>query len=484
MPIRDQFVSVSYLAASILFILCLRGLSSPEQGRRGIFLGELGMLIAVVATLVKKEIISYEWIIAGLVLGGLIGTAISLKIPMTKMPERIAFSHAFGGLATSLVGIAEFHKLRDLGAVVVSSEAAAASAHEGLNRLTMGALGFEVFLGSLTFTGSIMAFGKLQGVITGAPVTWKGQNVMNIGAFFGTIGLLVYQVVYLEASPQWMFFTMCGAGAVLGVTAVLPIGGADMPVVISLLNSYAGLAACATGFALKSNILIISGALDGSSGFLLSMMMSKAMNRSFTNVLFGAFGTGDSKDAAAGGKVPAKSYNEATVEDAAAVLQASQSVIVVPGYGMAVSQAQHAVRDLAAALEKRGTEVKYAIHPVAGRMPGHMNVLLAEANVPYDALFDLDMINDDFARTDAVLVVGANDVVNPGAKTDTKSPIYGMPVFNVEQARSVIVLKRSMNTGFSGVENELFFLSNTMMVLGDAKKTILALAGALKGDGH
>ena len=481
---QDTLISLAYLVSSVLFILCLRGLSSPEKGRHGIFLGELGMLIAVLATLVKKEIIGYEWIVAGLLLGSLIGTAISLKIPMTKMPERIAFSHAFGGLATALVGITEYHKLRGLfGEMVMSSAPSMSGAAEhGMSRLEMGALGFEVFLGSLTFTGSIMAFGKLQGVITGAPVTWKGQNAMNIGAFLGTIGLLVYQVVFPESAPQWMFFVMCGSGLTLGILAVLPIGGADMPVVISLLNSYAGLAACATGFALKSNILIISGALDGSSGFLLSMMMSKAMNRSFANVVFGAFGTAEGTAAPTAGG-PARSFNEATVEDAAAVLTASQSVIVVPGYGMAVSQAQHAVRDLAAALEKRGTDVKYAIHPVAGRMPGHMNVLLAEANVPYDSLYDLDMINDDFSRTDAVLVVGANDVVNPGAKTDTSSPIYGMPVFNVEQARSVIVLKRSMNTGFSGVENELFFLPNTMMVLGDAKKTILALCNEVKGGG-
>jgi NAD(P) transhydrogenase subunit beta len=477
---REQFISLAYLVASVLFIMCLRGLSSPEQGRRGIFMGELGMLIAVVATLFKAEIISFEWILAGLLLGSLIGTAISLRIPMTQMPERIALSHAFGGLATSLVGVAEYHRIRDIAAAL----ATAAEAGHGMTRLEMGALGFEVFLGSLTFTGSLMAFGKLQGFITGAPVTWKGQNVMNFGAFGGAIVLLVYQVIFLTAAPQWMFFTMVGTGFSLGVLAVLPIGGADMPVVISLLNSYAGLAACATGFALRSNILIISGALDGSSGLLLSIMMSKAMNRSFSNVLFGAFGTGDSTAPAGSATGPARSFNDATVEDAAAVLAASQSVIIVPGYGMAVSQAQHAVRDLAAALEKSGTEVKYAIHPVAGRMPGHMNVLLAEANVPYDALFDLDMINDDFARTDAVIVVGANDVVNPGAKTDTKSPIYGMPVFNVEQARSVIVLKRSMNTGFAGVENELFFLPNTMMVLGDAKKTLISLFGAVKGEGH
>ena len=480
---RDQFINLAYLIASVLFILCLRGLSSPEQGRRGILLGELGMLIAVVATLFKAEIISFEWIIGGAILGSLIGTAISLKIPMTQMPERIALSHAFGGLATSLVGIAEFHRMRDV-AETVSTAIAATGTEHTLNRLTMGSLGFEVFLGSLTFTGSLMAFGKLQGFITGAPVTWKGQNLMNFAAFGGAIVLLVYQVIFLTDSPQWMFFTMCAIGFSLGVLAVLPIGGADMPVVISLLNSYAGLAACATGFALRSNILIISGALDGSSGFLLSMLMSKAMNRSFSNVLFGAFGTGDSTAAALPAGQASKPYNEATIEDAAAVLTASQSVIVVPGYGMAVSQAQHAVRDLAAALEKRGTEVKYAIHPVAGRMPGHMNVLLAEANISYDALFDLEMINDDFSRTDAVIVVGANDVVNPGAKTDTKSPIYGMPVFNVEQARSVIVLKRSMNTGFSGVDNDLFYLPNTMMVLGDAKKTLISLFGAVKGDGH
>jgi NAD(P) transhydrogenase subunit beta len=466
---REQIIDLAYLVASVLFILCLRGLSSPEQGRRGVFLGELGMLIAVVATLIKTEIVRYDFIIAGLLIGSTIGIAISARLPMTKMPERIAFSHAFGGLATSLVGVAEHLKLESV---------------PDPSRLEIGALGFEVFLGALTFTGSIMAFGKLQGVITGAPVTWKGQNVMNIGAFLGAIALLAVQVAMAGSAPGWMFYTVGATGFALGILAVLPIGGADMPVVISLLNSYAGLAACATGFALKSNILIISGALDGSSGLLLSMMMSKAMNRSFTNVLFGAFGTGDAAGVSPTGKAaPGKSFNEATVEDASAVLQASQSVIVIPGYGMAVSQAQHAVRDLAAALEKRGCEVRYAIHPVAGRMPGHMNVLLAEANVPYDALYDLDMINDDFSRTDAVLVVGANDVVNPAAKTDTASPIYGMPVFNVEQSRSVIVLKRSMNTGFSGVENELFFNPNTMMVLGDAKKTLIGLSNAMK-DGH
>jgi NAD(P) transhydrogenase subunit beta len=462
-------INAAYLVASVLFILCLRGLSNPESARRGIVLGEVGMLVAVIATLLKHEIVSYQWIAAGMLLGAAIGTAISLKIPMTKMPERIALSHSFGGLATALVGVSEYYT---------------ASGHGGAGEIgafKLGALGFESFLGFLTFTGSIMAFGKLQGFISGAPVTWKGQNLLNIGSFVAALVLLVYVILNPDANVA--FYSMAGLGLVVGVTGVLPIGGADMPVVISLLNSYAGLAACATGFALDSNILIISGALDGSSGLLLSILMSKAMNRSFANVLFGAFGTGgDTTAAAAGGG--SKPYNEATIDDAAAVLKASQNVIVIPGYGMAVSQAQHAVRDLAASLEKRGVDVKYAIHPVAGRMPGHMNVLLAEANVSYDRLFDLDDINDDFVRTDAVLVVGANDVVNPAAKNDPKSPIFGMPVFNVEQSRSVLVLKRSMNTGFSGVDNDLFYQPNTMMVLGDAKKTLLGLVAALKDGGH
>jgi NAD(P) transhydrogenase subunit beta len=457
-------IGLSYLVAAVLFILCLRGLSGPQTARRGLVLGEVGMLLAVVATLLHREIVTYEWIVVGLLVGSTIGIAISATIPMTKMPERIALSHSFGGLATGLVGIAEY--MRE---------------GESLPMFKLAALGFETFLGLLTFTGSIMAFGKLQGFISGAPITWKGQNFANIGLFFASLAAIGIVGVHPEA--KGVFFLIAAVGLALGVMAVLPIGGADMPVVISLLNSYAGLAACATGFALSSQILIISGALDGSSGLLLSLLMSKAMNRSFANVLFGAFGTSLEPGAASAPQL-GKAYNEATVEDAGAVLKASQSVIFVPGYGMAVSQAQHAVRDLASALERRGVEVKYAIHPVAGRMPGHMNVLLAEANVSYDKLFDLDDINDDFARTDAVIVVGANDVVNPAAKKDPSSPIYGMPVFNVEQARSVLVLKRSMNPGFSGVENELFFAPNTMMVLGDAKKTLLAMIGELKEGTH
>ncbi len=462
-----SILHVSYLAASVLFILALRGLSSPQSARRGILLAEIGMLIAIVGTLLHKDIINYTWIAVAMAIGSVIGAAMSVWIPMTKMPERIALSHAFGGLAAALVGVAEYHTAMHAGRA------------QEIGALKMGALGFEVMFGALTFTGSLMAFGKLQGFITGAPVTYPLQNKSNIGLFFGCLGMAVYMIFFPTQGD--VFYAMLGIGFALGVLLVLPIGGADMPVVISLLNSYAGLAAAATGFALQNNILIISGALDGASGFLLSIMMSKAMNRSFANVLFGAFGTGEAAPGTAAA-LPAggASYNEGTVEEAAEVLRAAQSVIVIPGYGMAVSQAQHAVRDLMNLMLRNNASVKYAIHPVAGRMPGHMNVLLAEANVPYDQLFDLDAINDDFAQTDVVLVVGANDVVNPAAKTNPKSPIFGMPVFNVEQAKTAIVLKRSMNTGFAGIENDLFVSPNTMMVLGDAKKTLTNLTSHLK----
>jgi len=457
--IVSPYLTFAYLIASVCFILALQGLSSPTHARRGNAIGAFGMLVAVVGTLILAGIIDYRWIAAGLIIGSLIGAAMSIWIPMTKMPERIALSHCFGGLAAALVGVVEYH-------------------HRGaaIDRFTMGALGLEVFLGFLTFTGSLMAFGKLQGLITGAPVTWKGQNASNITMFCAALVLLVLLVI--DPSRSVLFYAMGALGLLVGVLAVLPIGGADMPVVISLLNSYAGLASAATGFALGNNVLIIAGALDGTSGFLLSMKMSKAMNRSFANVLFGAFGQVAPAAEGAGG--PAANYNLATVEDAVGVLTASQTVIVVPGYGMAVSQAQHAVRELAQALEANGATVKYAIHPVAGRMPGHMNVLLAEANVPYDQLFDLDDINDEFSRTDVTLVVGANDVVNPAAKNNPGSPIHGMPVFNVEESRAVIVLKRSMNTGFAGIENDLFVQPNTMMVLGDAKKTLREFIAGVK----
>jgi H+-translocating NAD(P) transhydrogenase subunit beta len=461
----ETLIQALYLSASILFILGLRGLGDPARARRGIQLAEVGMLFAVVGTLLRHEIITYQWIVIGIVLGSAIGTAMSLWIPMTKMPERIALSHAFGGLAVALVGVSEYWHHHEIA--------------EAMTTLQMTATGFEVLLGALTFTGSLMAFGKLQGIITGKPFTYPGQNALNVLLLVASVALVGYLIWVPDALN--VFYVICAIGLALGVLLVLPIGGADMPVVICLLNSYAGLAAAATGFALHNNVLIICGALDGGSGFLLGMMMSKAMNRSFANVLFGAFGAAPAGGAqAAADGASARAPNEGTVDDAVDVLRAARSLIVIPGYGMAVSQAQHAVRDLAAILKTNGCEVRYAIHPVAGRMPGHMNVLLAEANVPYDQLFDLDDINDDFPATDVALVVGANDVVNPAAKTNPQSPIFGMPVFNVEAARTTIVLKRSLNPGFAGIENELFVKANTMMVLGDAKKTLMAFTAGLK----
>ena len=454
-----SLVDLLYIAASVLFILGLKGLSSPETARRGMLLAEIGMLMAIVGTLLHHDIVSYEWIVAGFLLGSVIGVPIAVLIPMTKLPERIALSHAFGGLAAAMVGVSEYYRHG-----------------EELGAIKMGAIGFEVMLGALTFTGSMMAFGKLQGVITGVPVTYRFQNVSNISLFAVTIGSVAY-LVY-DPSRHALFYAMLGLAFLVGLLFVLPIGGADMPVVISLLNSYAGLAASATGFVLSNNVLIIAGALDGASGFFLSIIMSKAMNRSFTNVLFGAFGA--IAETAPVSVAQTAGVNEGSLEDAGMLLENARSLIVVPGYGMAVAQAQHAVRELADLVAKHGATVKYAIHPVAGRMPGHMNVLLAEANVPYDQLYDLDAINDDFSATDVALVVGANDVVNPAAKTNPRSPIYGMPVLNVDLARSVIVLKRSMNPGFAGIENDLIVRPNTMMVFGDAKQTLTRIVAELK----
>jgi NAD(P) transhydrogenase subunit beta len=463
----NVLMNFSYLVASLCFILTLQQLNSPKTARRGVMLGVIGMTAAVVGTaLLHPDIKSYTWIVLPFVVGSAIGTALSF-IPMTKMPERIALSHSFGGLSAALVGIAEFHHRMHAGE---------------LDRITSGALGFEVYFGLITFTGSLMAFGKLQGFITGAPVTYPGQNASNVLMFGTALAALTWVVI--DPTQFSVFLAIGVVGLILGVLFVLPIGGADMPVVVSLLNSYAGLAASATGFALDNKVLIIAGALDGTSGLLLSMMMSKAMNRSFANVLFGAFGSGDSAPTTA---APASSSGsnqqiaQASVEEAAELFKSAQSVIVVPGYGMAVSQAQHAVRELASALEKNGCTVRYAIHPVAGRMPGHMNVLLAEANVPYEQLFDLDDINDDFRQTDIALIVGANDIVNPAAKTSPGSPIYGMPVFNVEQARTVMVLKRGLGSGFSGIENDLFIQPNTLMVLGDARKTLMSIVSEVGG---
>jgi NAD(P) transhydrogenase subunit beta len=453
---------VALLAASFLFLLGLRGLSNPETARRGMMQAAVGMLLGVIGTLVHKDVVHYEWIIGGIVLGAVIGAPMGLWIPMTKMPERIALSHAFGGLAVALVGVAEY-------------------LHRGptLGKFGIGAVTFEVLMGAVTFTGSLMAFGKLQGFLPGKPLTFPGQNGLNLLLLAGCLAGWAAVVV----NPGWssVFYGLVAAGTLLGILLVVPIGGADMPVVICLLNAYAGLAASASGFALDNNVLIICGALDGGSGIILALIMAKAMNRSFANVLFGAFGS----DAAAQGGPAGKGGNvrEGTIEDAGELLKIANSVIIVPGYGMAVGQAQHATRDLANALSANGTRVKYAIHPVAGRMPGHMNVLLAEANVPYDQLFELDAINDEFQQTDVSIVVGANDVVNPAAKTTKGSPIYGMPILNVDQSKAVIVLKRSMNPGFAGIENELFVLPQTMMVFGDAKATLGKITGYIKGGG-
>jgi NAD(P) transhydrogenase subunit beta len=465
---RELLVQGSYLAASVLFILGLRGLTHPDRARRGMQLAALGMLLAIVGTLLHHEIVRYDWILAGLVLGSVIGYPLGMWVPMTAMPQRIAISHMFGALAATLVGVAEYYT-RGHGAEV--------------SRGQMAALAFEVMFGSLTITGSFMAFGKLQEILPGAPVTFRGQNVLSLALFAAMVALGGWLVV--DPAQPAAFYAMLALGLCFGVSLVLPIGGADMPVVISLLNSYAGLASSATGFAIDNNVLIIAGALDGASGFILSVIMSRAMNRSFRNVLFGAFGA---PQPAAARAAEGRTVRSITAEDAAIQLAWARKVIVVPGYGMAVAQCQHQVRELAELVEKNGGEVIFAIHPVAGRMPGHMNVLLAEANVPYDRLKDMDAVNGDFKYADVALVIGANDVVNPAARTDPSSPIHGMPILNVDEARAVIVMKRSMNPGFAGIDNALFYLPRTSMLFGDAKDSLQKLLAEVKqasgGGGH
>ncbi len=457
---RDLFTQATYLAASIFFILGLRSLAHPDRARAGMNQAAIGMLLAVVGTLFVQEIVTYQWIIAGLIIGTVIGVPLGTKVKMTAMPQVVAISHAFGALAATLVGVNEF-VVHDFGAGVSSG--------------TMAALGFETLFGALTVTGSVMAWGKLQEVLPGRPITWPFQNVMNLSLLAGTVGLFGWLVVN-PANPL-AFWLMLTLSFLIGILMVLPIGGADMPVVVSLLNSYAGLAAAATGFAIGNNVLIICGALNGASGLLLSVLMSKAMNRSLTNVLFGAFG---GVQAAVGAGTAGLAVRATTAEDVAVQLAYAQRVIVIPGYGLAVAQAQHVVRELGELIEKHGGEVKYAIHPVAGRMPGHMNVILAEANIPYDRLYDMDEINDQFEQCDVALVVGANDVVNPAARSDPSSPIYGMPILNADKARSILVLKRSMNAGFAGIENELFYDPKTAMLFGDAKASLTKLVAEIK----
>ena len=458
---REVVSQLAYLAASILFIVGLRGLTKPDKARRGMMLAAIGMLIAIIGTLVKTEIVSYGWILVGLVLGSLIGYPLGVWVPMTAMPQRIAFSHMFGALAATLVGVSEYYT--DL------------TAGHGIGVAKMSALAFEVLFGALTVTGSFVAFGKLAEFLPGRPVTYRGQNAVNLVLAASAVVLFVVVVLNPEASIA--FYAMLVLATVIGLFLVLPIGGADMPVVISLMNSYAGLAASATGFAIGNDVLIIAGALDGASGFILSIVMSKAMNRSFGNILFGAFGSAPSVAARSAEGLAVASI---TAEDAALQLAYAHSVIVIPGYGLAVAQAQHQIRELADLIEKNGGEVRYAIHPVAGRMPGHMNVLLAEANVPYDRLYEMEEINSRFEETDLALVIGANDVVNPAARNDPGSPIYGMPILNADRARRVIVLKRGMSPGFAGIENELFYAENTSMLFGDAKASLQKLIAEVK----
>jgi NAD(P) transhydrogenase subunit beta len=459
---RENLVLVAYLIASIGFVLSLKWMSSVPTARRGLRVGELAFVIAVGAPLVNPDFTTTGFVLIGvaLLIGSAIGVPLGLLVPMTAMPQRIALSHAFGGLAVGLIGVAKYYLLQP-----------------GVDKFTMGVLGVEVVLGFLVFTGSLMAAGKLQEVLPQRPIVFRGQNAFN----FSILGVAVVLIVVLIFSPGTTFLMpiLAVLGLAFGILLIVPIGGADMPTVIALLNSYAGLSAAALGLVLDNKLLIVAGALDGASGLILAIIMCRAMNRSFRNVLFGAFGA---TDETAGGAVgPQGQVRSASTDEAAEILKAARLVVVVPGYGMAVAQAQHKVRELADALEAEGVEVKYAIHPVAGRMPGHMNVLLAEANVPYEQLLDMEEINPEFPQVDVVLVLGANDVVNPAARHSTSSPIYGMPILDVDKAACVMVVKRSMRSGFAGIENELFFNPKTLMIFGDAKNVVGELTTDVTG---
>jgi NAD(P) transhydrogenase subunit beta len=451
----QYFLEATYLIASCLFVMGLKSLSHPDTARRGMIMAAAGMAAALVGTLFHPEIHNYIWIVVGLIVGSSIGIPMAM-VPMTAMPQRTALSHAFGALAASMVGLAEY---------VIHGG--------GLGAVKMGALGLEVMLGSLTVTGSLIAAGKLQEVIRGTPIMFKGQHYVNLALFLGMVTCFVLWMI--NPASGVYFYTLVGLSFVFGVMLVIPIGSADMPVVMSLLNSYAGLSSAATGFVLGNNVLIIAGTLDGFSGFILSILMCRAMNRSITNVLFGGFGSVVATDTAAAGTM-----REVTLDDVAVQLAYANQVVFVPGYGMATAQAQHACRELGDLLEERGVSVKYGIHPVAGRMPGHMNVLLAEANVPYSSLYEMEQINPELSTTDVAVVIGANDVVNPDARDNPKSPIAGMPIIEVDRAKSVVVLKRGKGKGFSGLENPLFFKSVTGMLYGDAKSSLTNLVQAVQ----
>jgi H+-translocating NAD(P) transhydrogenase subunit beta len=459
-PATETIIELTYLVATVLFVMSLKWMSSPATARRGVWAGELGMLLAIVGTLLSREIVDYKWVAIALVLGTIIGIPLG-KVQMTAVPQRTALSHAFGACCVTLVGTAEFY----LRAPAVP-------------KFMMSVLSMEVILGSLTFTGSLMAAGKLQEILRQRPITFKGQNFVNLGLLLVAIGVAVYLV--FNPDQTYLFPVALVVPLLLGVLMIIPIGGADMPTVISLLNAYAGLSASAMGFVLDSKLLIVAGALDGASGLILSINMSKAMNRSFSNVLFGGFG----QEQAAKGGQEARPVRSASPEETAGILSVAGKVVVVPGYGMAVAQAQHKVRELYDNLTKRGIDVKFAIHPVAGRMPGHMNVLLAEADIPYDKLLDMDEINGDFPQTDVALIIGANDVTNPAARTDAASPIYGMPILDVDKARTVMVIKRSMAAGFAGIDNPLYYMDKTLMLFGDAKSFVGSIVRELTGGGN
>ena len=452
----------AYLIASVLFIVGLKLMSSPETARRGNLFGALAMLIAIVTTLMDKSIIDFTFVIIGLVVGGGIGAILALRVQMTDMPQMVGLLNGFGGGASTLVAYAEYLRI---------SEGTAVATIDGLIALVLSLL-----IGTVTFTGSMIAFAKLQGVMKSAPILYAFQKQLNALIL---ASILVLGTLFLFDTSQWYLLPIIiGLSAILGITSVIPIGGADMPVVISLLNSYSGMAAATTGFVLSNNVLIIAGTLVGASGIILTKIMCKAMNRSLANVLFA--GVGADYTAAATTETEQRTVIRYTPEDAAFMMQNAQSVIIVPGYGLAVAQAQHVLQEMVNTLTEQGIQVRYAIHPVAGRMPGHMNVLLAEANAPYDILLEMDQINDDFQNTDVALVVGANDVVNPAARTKKDSPLYGMPILNVDYARTVMVLKRSLNPGFAGEDNELFYDKKTMMIFGDAKVTITKLLQVMK----
>jgi NAD(P) transhydrogenase subunit beta len=452
------WVLLAYLVSGICFILALRGLSSPVSSQRGNRAGMIGMAIAVVTTLAVHQIASLPEIIVAMVIGGGIGLVTARKIQMTAMPQLVAAFHSLVGMAAVLVGAAAF----------LNPDAFGILGPDGILQVSRVEMGLGVAIGAITFSGSVIAFLKLNGNMSGKPILLPGRHVINLSTLVAILGLIAY---FTQDQAPWIFFTVMALSFAIGFLLIIPIGGADMPVVISMLNSYSGWAAAAMGFTLHNSAMIITGALVGSSGAILSYIMCRAMNRSFISVIAGGFG-GDAV-AGAGGEVIDRPYKRGSAEDAAFLMSQADQVIIVPGYGMAVSQAQHALREMADLLKEQGVRVKYAIHPVAGRMPGHMNVLLAEANVPYDEVFELEDINSEFAQTDVAFVIGANDVTNPAAKTDKSSPIYGMPVLDVEKARTVLFVKRSMGgVGYAGVDNELFYRDNTMMLLADAKKMV------------